>query len=57
MLEEELVGVPEEEEESSGIEEESSGIEEEERCDRPLTSLPSRPMKPPPDAREEWCSG
>jgi hypothetical protein len=48
-----------EEEEPSDVpkeEEESPGIEEKERCDGPLTSPLSRPMKPPPDARkEEQC--
>jgi hypothetical protein len=48
----------EEEKETPGVpdEEESPGVEEEERCGRPPTSTPSRPMKPPPGAREEMCS-
>jgi hypothetical protein len=48
-----------EEEEPLGVleEEESRGIDEEERCNRPPTSPPSHPMKPPPGAREERCSG
>jgi hypothetical protein len=44
-----------EDEEPPGVPEEveSPGVEEEERCGRTPTSPPSRPMKPPPDVREE----
>jgi hypothetical protein len=48
-----------EEEEPPGMpeEEESPSVEEEERYGRPPTSPSSHPMKPPPGARKERCSG